>query len=105
MSGHKISKGGIRVDKKKSNNKNNSSNQNNDAEDRLIAKLAFWGGALATLGDTFATISAGLALQQLDKDKDQSTDDQSDLVQQIENMQKQIDQLTYKLEKMERKKR
>lgn len=87
------------------NKKNYNTEEDNDAEEKLIAKLAFWGVALATIGDGLATIAAGLDLQQLEKAKVQRTDTQSDLDQQIERMQKQIDQLTYKLEKMERKKR
>ncbi|URN95586.1 MAG: translation initiation factor 2 [Candidatus Pristimantibacillus lignocellulolyticus] len=87
------------------NKKNKQTEQNSDAEDRYIAKLAFLGGTLATIGDGIAAVAAGMALQQFDKEKNQSSDDQSDLIQQIEQMQKQIDLLTYKIEKMERKKR
>ncbi|MCR8658871.1 translation initiation factor 2 [Paenibacillus endoradicis] len=89
------------MDKKKTNNRE----QDNDEAETLIAKLGFWGVALATIGDGLATIAAGLELQQLEKAKEQRSDSQLDLDQQIELMQKQIDQLTYKIEKMERKKR
>lgn len=97
MNGHKIVQGGIRVD----NKKNKPIDQSSDSLDTDIAKLAFLGATLTTIGDGITAIAAGMALQQLE-DK-QSSNSQAELQKQVDKMQKQIDQLTYKMERLDRK--
>ena len=49
--------------------RNNKQNQDNDSMDIYIAKLAYIGTAISTLGDGIQTIAAGLALESLQNAK------------------------------------
>ncbi|WP_339253673.1 translation initiation factor 2 [Sporosarcina sp. FSL W8-0480] len=81
------------------NNDNNFIDENDNSTDLYVARIAFIGTILSTLGDALQTVSAGVALQQLERSSQQGTQDQAT---QIETMQKQFDQLTKKIESMEK---
>ena len=78
---------------------------NSESPDIYVAKLNLVGTTLSTLGDALQTIAAGITLQELEKTKNQNSQNHSDQSIQIESMQKQIDQLTRKIDRMERKNR
>lgn len=73
--------------------------ENSMSPEIYAARIGFIGALLSTLGDGLQSIGAGIALQQLEKSSIQDSQTQSD---QLEAMQKQIDQLTKKLEDMEK---
>jgi type 1 fimbria pilin len=82
-------------------NKNTQNDQSTGTQEIDAAKLALIGAALATLGDALQTISAGLALEVLENQKNQTMPDQTDQLKKIEDrMQKQIDHLTNELSKL-----
>ena len=87
------------------NKRNNLADSSSESTDIYIAKLWFFGASLATIGDGIAAVAAGMALQQLERSSKEDSQIQMELIRQIERMQKQIDQLTYKLEKLDRKMR
>jgi len=67
----------------------NKSKKSSDSQDIQIARLAFIGASIVTLGDGIAAIAAGLALEALEsKQGSQNLDEQS---KQSDTMQKQID--------------
>ncbi|WP_039042355.1 hypothetical protein [Sporosarcina sp. ZBG7A] len=76
--------------------------ENSTSPEIYAARIGFIGALLSTLGDGLQSVGAGIALQQLENSSSQDTQNQSDQSNQIESMQKQIDQLTRKIEKMER---
>lgn len=82
----------------------NKDNQNNQSTPEIFAaKLALFGTALSTLGDGIQTIAAGIALEILENANNKTSPDQTDQLKQMEDrMQKEINQLTRKLENMER---
>lgn len=85
------------------NNHNNSSlGENSTSPEIYAARIGFIGALLSTLGDGLQSIGAGIALQQLENSSFQESQPQSDQSNQFENMQKQIDQLTRKIEEMEK---
>lgn len=87
-------------------NENNFQNaQSKESTDILVAKLAFFGGTLATIGDGITAIAAAIALQELEKKNNQNSSEQSNQSAQLEQMQKQINELTRKLDTIERSKR
>ncbi|WP_341302761.1 hypothetical protein MHB44_10755 [Lysinibacillus sp. FSL H8-0500] len=73
------------------------SHKNNEGTKSVsqAAKLAVIAGAITTLGDALATIAAGLALEDELKDNDRSTDD-------IDKLQKQIDELHNEMKQLKR---
>jgi len=79
--------------------------ENSESPDIYIAKLNLVGTTLSTLGDALQTIAAGITLQELEKTNNQNSQNHSNQSIQIESMQKQIDQLTRKIDRMERKNR
>ena len=82
---------------------NNQMGQNTGTPEIYAAKLAFVGAALSTLGDGLSAIAAGITLQELENPNNQNSQDQLDQSNQLELMQKQIEQLTRKIESMERR--
>lgn len=79
------------------NDNKNKSNQPSDSIDIYIAKLAFIGATIVTLGDGLSALAAGLALQELEKSNNQSSQSQYDQLKQSESTQKQIDYLIKEL--------
>ena len=84
-----------------SDNKNKT-NQTSDSRDVLIAKLAFIGASISTLGDGLQAVAAGLALEELQKANNQSSQNQNDQSKQTEGMQKQIDYLINELKQIKK---
>ncbi|MFF2479907.1 translation initiation factor 2 [Paenibacillus sp. NPDC058071] len=71
--------------------------------DIQIARLAFIGASIATLGDGIAAVAAGLALESLEIQKiqsDQRSYFQSNPSQQLESTQKQLDYFIQELIKL-----
>ena len=83
--------------------------ENPESPEIYAAKLSLVGTTLSTLGDALQTIAAGITLQELEKTNNQNSQDsqdsqnQSDQSNKLENMQRQIDQLTRKIERMDRR--
>ncbi|WP_249645692.1 MULTISPECIES: translation initiation factor 2 [unclassified Lysinibacillus] len=83
--------------------RNNKQNQNNDSMDIYIAKLAYIGTAISTLGDGIQTIAAGLALEALQNAKnDSSPTNNGDQTAKVDNMQKRIDYLIAELKQIKK---
>ncbi len=77
--------------------KNNKGNRNSDEMESVsqAAKLAVIAGAITTLGDALATIAAGLALEDELKENESNSND-------INKLQKQIDELNYEMKQLKR---
>ena len=84
------------------NNNGNKSNQPSDSADIQIARLAFIAATITTLGDGLAALAAGLALQELEKSNNQSTQPQYDQSKQMDSTQKQIDYLIKELKQIKK---
>ncbi|QSB09384.1 translation initiation factor 2 [Lysinibacillus fusiformis] len=83
--------------------RNNKQNQDNDSMDIYIAKLAYIGTAISTLGDGIQTIAAGLALESLQNAKnDSSPTNNGDQTAKVDNMQMQIDYLIAELKQIKK---
>ena len=88
----------------KSLHKNNlfSFNENPDSQnlhtDSESAKLAVVAGLISTFGDALATLAAVLAIEEAREEARQEQGNTGD----NKNMQKQIDNLTYEIEKIKR---
>lgn len=92
-------------------NKNNYQNEfNNESPDILAARLALIGSILITIGDGLTTVASGIVLQQLlennntqQNSNSQNFKNQIDQSKQLERLQKQVDYLTRKMEKDNRR--
>ncbi|MFJ7738352.1 translation initiation factor 2 [Lysinibacillus sp. NPDC097287] len=82
-------------------NKKNS-NQSADSQDIQIARLAFIGTAISTLGDGIQMVAAGLALEALEKSSNQGAQNSNEQSKQTENMERQIDYLINELQQIKR---
>ncbi|WP_342534673.1 translation initiation factor 2 [Lysinibacillus sp. FSL K6-0057] len=83
--------------------RNNKQSQNNDSMDIYIAKLAYIGTAISTLGDGIQTIAAGLALESLQNAKnDSSPTNNGDQTAKVDHMQMQIDYLIAELKQIKK---
>lgn len=76
-------------------------NFNNIDADLYAARIALVGNILSTLGDALQTIGAGIELQQLENENIQNANSPTEL-DELESMQKQIDELTNKIQEIER---
>lgn len=77
--------------------KNNKGYRNSEGTESVsqAAKLAVIAGAITTLGDALATIAAGLALEdELQVNQGKNND--------IDKLQKQIDDLNYEMKQLKR---
>jgi hypothetical protein len=77
------------------NNQFNLINSNSDNNETIVAKLAVLGGLLSTLGDAISTMSAVLALEELQQTQNNDNDNShriSELEKQIKYLTKEIDQ-------------
>lgn len=80
------------------NNNKSQLNGTSDEIDIQIAKLAFIGASLTTLGDGLTAIAAGLALEALvKKSNNQSSQSQNKQLKQIQATQRQLDYLITEL--------
>lgn len=80
------------------NNNKSQLNGTSDEIDIQIAKLAFIGASLTTLGDGLTAIAAGLALEALvKKTNNQSSQSQNKQLKQIQATQRQLDYLITEL--------
>lgn len=84
------------------NDNKNKSNQASDSIDIQIAKLAFIGASIATLGDGLNALAAGLALKELEKSSNQSSQNPYDQLKQAESIQEQIDYLIRELKQIKK---
>lgn len=92
-------------------NKNNYQNEfNNESPDIFAARLALIGSILTTLGDGLTTVASSIVLQQLLENNNsqqnsntQNSKNQIDQSKQLERLQKQVDYLTRKMEKDNRR--
>jgi len=77
--------------------KQNKGNRNSEGLESVsqAAKLAVIAGAITTLGDALATIAAGLALEDELKENESNSND-------IDKLQKQIDELNYEMKQLKR---
>ncbi|MGE7809140.1 hypothetical protein [Lysinibacillus capsici] len=77
--------------------KQNKGNRNNEGLESVsqATKLAVIAGAITTLGDALATIAAGLALEDELKENESNSND-------IDKLQKQIDDLNYEMKQLKR---
>lgn len=82
----------------------NLQGENTISPEIYAARIGFIGTLLSTLGDGLSSVAAGIALQQLEMSSIQDAQTQAVQSDQFDSMQKQIDQLTRKIEEMERKK-
>ncbi|MBX8946438.1 MULTISPECIES: hypothetical protein [Lysinibacillus] len=79
--------------------KKNKDNRNSEGLESVsqAAKLAVIAGAITTLGDALATIAAGLALEDELKEKENESNSND-----IDKLQKQIDELNYEMKQLKR---
>ncbi|MFD4490998.1 hypothetical protein [Lysinibacillus fusiformis] len=78
--------------------KNNKGYRNSEGTESVsqAAKLAVIAGAITTLGDALATIAAGLALE--DELKENESKNNNDM----DKLQKQIDDLNYEMKQLKK---
>lgn len=75
-----------------------------DSQENFPEKLAVIGGVITTLGDAIATVAAMAALQDAQNSQNQSNNDiQLEYSKRLDSMQRQIDYLHKKIDKMDRK--
>lgn len=82
-------------------NKKNA-RQSSDSLDIQIARLAFIGSTITTLGDGITAIAAGLALEALENSSNQNSQNIDKQSKQSDTMQKQIDYIINELEQTKR---
>ena len=81
----------------------NNPQQSSDITDIQIARLAYIGASIATLGDALSAVAAGLALNALEKSSNQNPQNQnSDQSKDVEDLQKQIDYLINELKQVKK---
>ena len=73
-----------------------------ESQDIMIARLAFIGASITTLGDGIATIAAALALEALEKSSTEDNQNANKPSQQAESMQKQIDYIISELKQIKK---
>lgn len=76
---------------------NKSFAQSSESIDIRIARLAFIGASISTLGDGLQALAAGLALESLQRSKNQTTPNQDEQTNQTDSMQDQIDYIINEL--------
>lgn len=82
-------------------NKNNLE-QSSDSMNIQIARLAFIGASIVTLGDGISAIAAGLALEALEKSNNQDSQNTDTQLAQSKDIQKQMDYLINELKHIKR---
>ncbi|EWH32211.1 MULTISPECIES: translation initiation factor 2 [Lysinibacillus] len=81
-------------------NYRNNSEQNLESEEISIARLAYIGAAIATFGDGLTTVAAGLALHALETTKSQNLNNVRQ--KEVDDLQKQLDNLISELNKIKK---
>ncbi|QDQ03207.1 translation initiation factor 2 [Lysinibacillus fusiformis] len=77
--------------------------QSLDTTEIQIARLAYIGASISTLGDGLSAVAAGLALNALEKSSNQNPQNQNnDQSKGSEDMQKQIDYLINELKQVKK---
>ena len=84
------------------NRNGKNSEQSSDSQDIQIARLAFIGASIVTLGDAISAVAAGLALESLEKSKNQDSQKNDSPPHQSKDMQKQLDYLINELRQIKR---
>ncbi|MFJ8234131.1 translation initiation factor 2 [Ureibacillus sp. NPDC094379] len=82
----------------------NPFNQSSESVDLFVAKLAFIGASISTLGDGLQAVAAGIALEALEREKSNNKSSQNNNGQseQLELMQKQMDYLVNELKQVKK---
>lgn len=81
----------------------NNPQQPSEATDIQIAKLAYIGASISTLGDGLSAVAAGLALNALEKSNNQNPQVQNnDQSKEVDDLQKQIDYLINELKQVKK---
>ena|GEM_PF-6584272 len=76
--------------------------QNQEVPQGIVAaKLAVLGGSITTIGDAISTLAAVIALEDLNNSSNDKSNDQNN--SDIQNMQKQINDLTRTVQAMQKK--
>jgi hypothetical protein len=83
------------------NDKKGSKNSN-DSQDIQIARLAFIGASIATLGDAIAAVAAGLALEALEKSSNQNPGSSDEQSKHSAKMQQEIDYIINELKQIKK---
>ena len=86
----------------KVNGKKNNLEQSSESTDIQIARLAFIGASIVTLGDGISAIAAGLALEALEKSSNQNSQNTDTKLTQSKDLQKQMDYLINELRHIKR---
>lgn len=81
---------------------NNKIKQSADSIDIQIAKLAYVGASISSLGGGIQLIAAGLAIDVLEKANNKSTQSQDEYSKKSEDMQKQINSIIKELKQVKR---
>ncbi|MFJ9462161.1 translation initiation factor 2 [Viridibacillus arvi] len=76
--------------------------QSSDLQDIQIARLAFIGASISTLGDGISAVAAGLALEALEKPNNQGSQNSDEQSKHAVNLQNQIDYIVNELKQMKR---
>lgn len=76
--------------------------QSSDSMNIQIARLAFIGASIVTLGDGISAIAAGLALEALEKSNNQDSQNTDTQLAQSKDIQKQMDYLINELKHIKR---
>ena len=76
--------------------------QSSDSMNIQIARLAFIGASIVTLGDGISAIAAGLALEALEKSNNQESQNTDTQLAQSKDIQKQMDYLINELKHIKR---
>ena len=84
------------------NDKKNNQKSASDLQDIQIARLAFIGASIATLGDGISAIAAGLAVEALEKSSGQSSSNPEEQSNRSSKMQQEIDYIISELKQIKK---
>jgi len=84
--------------------KDNQPLQNPELPENYAAKLAVIAAAITTLGDGLSTIAAAIALQDEENENNQKYQNQVNYSRQFDQIQRELDQMSLRIDKLERRK-